>query len=242
MRFSTVVVRNLERRKLRSLLSTLSVAACVSSTIALVGFSAGFERSMTEVYTTRHIDLIVSRAGVTQRLTSNLDEGLAPRLRDVPGVREVAPSQTDIVSFGEGNLVGIPVLGWLPGSVQMNSLVLTKGEPLAAADHDHVLIGEQLAATLEKMIGDEVEIELRKFRIRGIFAGMNVYENMTAVVLLPDLQRLMDREGQVTEFQLVLTGEARSTRHADLPGGDSQVRIHVDSAGRCSRAELAPRL
>jgi putative ABC transport system permease protein len=207
MRFSQVILKNVVRGKIRSLLTCLGVALAVATMVTLVGFSSGLENSTTEVYAARNIDLVVTRAGVTQRLTSNLNESLAERLAILPHVKQVGPSLTDMVSFWNGSLVGIPVHGWPAGGFAIETLTMNRGRKLTAADHWGVLLGEGLARALNKGIDDEVDIEQQQFHIVGIYAGLNVYENMTAVVLLPDLQQLMDRAGQVTEFQIVFDRE-----------------------------------
>src|SRR5271154_7173250 len=131
MHFSGLIVHNLARRKVRSALTCLGVALAVATVVSLVGFSSGLEQSSEEIYQGRSIDLVITRAGVTQRLTSNLDEQLAIQLKVVPGVREVNPSLTDIVSFGEGSRVGIPVHGWPANSFATESLTVTRGRQLA---------------------------------------------------------------------------------------------------------------
>src|SRR5271163_3790355 len=138
MHFSGLIVHNLARRKVRSALTCLGVALAVATVVSLVGFSSGLEQSSEEIYRGRSIDLVITRAGVTQRLTSNLDEQLAGRLKAVPGVREVNPSLTDIVSFGEGSLVGIPVHGWPAESFIFENLELLAGRRLGNGDRDAV--------------------------------------------------------------------------------------------------------
>ena len=206
MRFVDVVVHNLARRKLRSALTCIGIASAVATMLTLVGFSSGLERSTVEVYASRGVDLIVVRAGVTQRLTSSLNASLTERNAALPGIAAVNPSQSDVVSFGEGSLVGIPVQGWPAHGFAFDTLTMSRGRRLQAGDRWGVLLGESLAALLEKKVGDPLEIEQQPFRIIGVYTGANVYESMSAVTLLPDLQELMDRAGQVTEFQLRLQG------------------------------------
>src|SRR3569833_275487 len=112
MRLLDFVVNNLWRRKLRTALTCLGVALAVAATLALLAFSNGLERSAAEVYEGRGIDLIVVRSGVTQQVSSSLDEGIGKTISRLASVRAVNSSQTDIVSFGEGSLVGISVHGW----------------------------------------------------------------------------------------------------------------------------------
>jgi putative ABC transport system permease protein len=67
-----------------------------------------------------------------------------------------------------------------------------------------VLLGNLLAQNLDKRVGDTVEIETKGFKVVGVYESASVYEGRAALVLLEDLQRLMDRVGQVSEFMLVL--------------------------------------
>jgi len=206
MHFFQLVFRNLWRRKLRSTLTCLGVTMAVATTVALVGFSRGLEHSTIEVYQAHGIDLVAVRTGVTQQNTSSLNESAGDRIRRVPGVRDVNPSQTDLVSLGDGGLVGIPLHGWPVDGFAMQSLSVTEGRRLTDGDQWGVLLGAGLAASLDKPVGGELEIESQKFKVVGIFTGLNVYENMTAVARLIDVQQLMDRPGQVTELQIALDG------------------------------------
>src|ERR1700734_1119834 len=101
MHFVQLVSRNLWRRKLRSALTCLGAAMGVTATVSLFAFSRGLEHSTLEVYQGRGIDLVVVRTGVTERITSSLNQSTAQRILRLPGVREVNPSQTDLVSFGD---------------------------------------------------------------------------------------------------------------------------------------------
>jgi putative ABC transport system permease protein len=204
MSFSVIIFKNLLRRKLRSTLTALGITVACAAAISLIGFARGLEESSVEVYETHGIDLVVLRSGVSERLTSNLDEGIATVLAALPGVAAVNPSLTDLVSFGEGSLIGIPVHGWPPDGFASQSLHITSGERIKAEDRDAVMLGEGLATSLKKAPGDSVTIEDRTFRVVGIYQGANLFENSTAMTRLVDLQELMDRAHQVTEFQVRL--------------------------------------
>jgi putative ABC transport system permease protein len=230
MSFFAVILKNVLRRRVRSLLTTLGIALSVAAAVALVSFSRGLENSATEVYGGHGIDLMVVRAGVTERLTSSLNGRIGEQLRSLAGVAEVNPSLTDMVSFGEGSLIGIPVHGWPVDSFALAGLRMDAGRLWFAADRRPVLVGQTLARTLHKQVGDRLDIEGQPFTVTGIFAGANTFEDATAVVPLADLQQLMDRPDQVTEFQIKLTPEIAADRAAvdalcrriatvHLPGG-----------------------
>ena len=208
MPFFVVPLKNLLRRKFRSLLTALGIALSVATVVSLVGFALGLEQSSVEVYRGHGIDLVVLRSGVTERLTSNLDEKIAGLLTELPGIAAVNPSLTDLVSFGDGSLIGIPVHGWPANGFAVETLQIISGRRLSTDDRDAVMLGNALADSLRKRVGDTVEIESQAFRVVGTFQGANLFEDTTAVVPLAHLQRLMDRPAQVTEFQLKLEDQA----------------------------------
>ena len=82
------------------------------------------------LFEAKGIDLVVVRAGVSQQLTSNLDESLGGRIRKIPGVRAVAGSLTDVVSFEDANLVSVLTNGWEPGSLLFRGIRVLKGRAL----------------------------------------------------------------------------------------------------------------
>jgi putative ABC transport system permease protein len=214
MRFFAVILKNVLRRRVRSLLTAAGIAVSVAAAVALVSFSDGLENSAAEVYGGHGVDLMVVRAGVTERMTSSLNAEIGNQLRALPGVADVNPSLTDMVSFGEGSLVGVPVHGWPVDGFVLDGLRLVAGRTWRADDPRPVLVGQTLAKTLSKSAGDRLDIEGQPFKICGIFTGANTFEDATAVVELADLQKLMDRPDQVTEFQIKLAAALSADRAA----------------------------
>ena len=118
-------------------------------------------------------------------------------------------SLTEMVSFGQQTLVGIPLHGLDPGGFAIGKLALVSGRPLATGDRHAVLLGSGLARSLGKQPGQTVEIERTPFEIAGVFQTDNALESNTAAAPLADVQELMGRPGQVSEFQLrVVPGAA----------------------------------
>jgi len=204
MRLTTFILKNLLRRPVRSLLTGIGVALAVGAVVALVGISQGFERAFVDLLQRRNVDLMVVRAGKTERLTSTLDESIGRRLAELPEVETVIPGLMDMVSFPEADLISVGVQGWPPDSVLFDDIEIVAGRRLEPGDKGAVMLGTILARNLEKKVGDTIEIDMEPFRVVGIYQSFNVYENGSAVMLLSELQHLMDREGQVTGFQVVL--------------------------------------
>src|SRR5262245_38573039 len=99
MWFTSLVLKNVWRRKIRSILTCTSMAVAVCAVVSMLGTAEGYERSLAGLYEARSVDLVVIRAGITQRIASNLDEALGERMRKIPGVRAVEPSLIDLLTF-----------------------------------------------------------------------------------------------------------------------------------------------
>ncbi|MBX7168196.1 MAG: ABC transporter permease [Pirellulales bacterium] len=207
MTFVDLVFKNVWRRPLRAALTLAGVALAIGTVIALLGLAQQFHSAFVEQFARRGIDLVVVRAGIAENVTSSLSETLAPRLAAVPGVAGVNPVLMDIVAFEDLDLFGVVVQGWAADSTLFDGLRFTSGARLAAGDTKKVVLGAVLARNLGKQVGDRVEIvEDEPFEVAGIYESFSVFENGAMIVLLPELQRLMDRAGQVTSFDLQVAG------------------------------------
>jgi putative ABC transport system permease protein len=205
MRFLTFILKNIARRRFRSTFTIVGVAMAVGAVVALVGVSSGFQEAFVGSYQQRGIDMVVIRAHVTERLSSALNENIEATLRAMPEVRDVAPVLMDVVSFEDVNLIGVTVYGWRPGSAESRDIELLAGRNLAAGDKRCVMLGTLLAKNLGKKVGDSVSIyEDQPFEVVSVFQSFSPIENASMVVPLPELQRLTDRKGQVTTFDILL--------------------------------------
>ena len=79
------------------------------------------------------------------------------------------------------------------------------GRRLKEDDSKCILLGEKLAATLEKKVGDKIQVyDEATFTVVGTFKSPVVYELQSMVVLLSDLQRIKGRKGQVSGFAVIV--------------------------------------
>jgi putative ABC transport system permease protein len=207
MRFVELIWKNVCRRPARSLLTAFGVTVAVASIITLLSVADALRERTAEVYQSRGVDMVVVRAGVTERLTSSLSESLEPRLAALPGVANTAPALSDLVLLHEGGITGVPLSGWRPDSFLFDLLNIVAGRRLHPEDDQGAMLGAVLAESLGKGPGDTIEIEGAEFHVVGIHRSPNFWENGSVIVLLDDMQELMDRPGQVTEYQLRLQAD-----------------------------------
>jgi putative ABC transport system permease protein len=189
MRFSTFILKNLVRRKVRSALTIGGVAVAVGAVVALVGIANGFSRSLEEIYTQRGVDILVVREG--DRLTSRVDERLADKIRQLPGVRNVTPGLLDVV-YSDRYPDGIAVQGWPLDSPSFNDLKLLSGRRLQPGDSHVVMLGKTLARNMGKTTGDTIKLpyddEKQAFPVVGVYESYQ-FEDNSVIILLDELQK-----------------------------------------------------
>jgi putative ABC transport system permease protein len=139
---------------------------------------------------------------VAERINSSLKSSLAARLLELPEVSEVDFKLTEMVSLGEGSLIGIPLHGIDADGFSAAQITIQDGRMLQPEERHVVLLGASLAESLRKRRGQQIEIEGEHFQVAGIFQGVDALELNTVIAPLADVQELMDRSGQVSEFQL----------------------------------------
>ena len=238
MRFFQVILKNVLHRKSRSALTMVGVAIAVTAVVALVGIADGFQRSFRELYEKRGVDLMVVRAGSSERLASSIPQKVGDQIRQLPGVRAVSPGLMDMVSFEQANLTSVALQGWEPGSFLFDSLKMIEGRRLEAGDERGLMLGMVLAKNLARKAGEKLEIAGQTFDIVGVFESFNVFENGSAVMLIHSLQTLMDRPNQVTGFQVVL--DDTPNKKELLEGVRSEINALKSAEGRPWGIEAMP--
>ena len=231
MRFYSFVLKNVFRRRVRSSLTVIGMAVAVGAVVALVGISSGFERSFMAIYQRQKVDIVVQQRGVKQKLTSVLDAKLEDDIKKIPGVKQINSGLVDFTSMDELGPVGVLVQGWEPKSPLMLALnILPGGHLLTDADEKGVLLGERLATSLDKKVGDKLTLfDNESYTVAGIFRSNTVYENGSMTVLLKDLQRFMGREGQVSGFAIVV-------EDANDKEGIEHIRRAIEDLGKSLEA------
>lgn len=223
MHFVSFLIRNLLRRKLRTLLTASAVAIAVGSVVSLVGISTGFLDTFMGFYKGVGIDLLVTReGGAARRLTSSLPESLADKIKAVPGVKEVIPGSVDVIALSEYDLPVVPVNGLVPETFIFDHYRMSSGRKLNRDDQEAAMLGVALAAAVGKKVGDKLElIPDEPYEIVGIFEADSPLDNGAVILPLKQMQYMTDREGLVTGVSIVLenpddTGQMQSVKEAVL--------------------------
>ncbi|MDR3620446.1 MAG: ABC transporter permease [Paludisphaera borealis] len=222
MRFSTLILRNLFRRRTRTILTAAGLAVAIAAVLDLVGVSWNFERAFMTLYVGKGIDLVVVRAGITNQLSSTLDQKLGDRIREIEGVAAVAPSLMDVVGFEQANIASALINGWESGSLLFRGSHILEGRTFRPDEKNVALLGRVLALNLGKKVGDPLDVAGEPYQVIGVYESDSLFESGALIVPLATLQHMMGREGQVTGFVI----QARSSAADDV----AALRKRIESA------------
>jgi putative ABC transport system permease protein len=204
MRFIEFIWKNIAERPTRTLLTTFGLAVAVAAITTLWAVALGYVEASHDFYTERDVDIVVVRAGVSNRATSRMDAEIERRIASVAGVARVDGVLTEIVTLGSANLLGIPLRGYAPKSPQLNRFEIIRGRRLTGSDRNVVLLGNAVAASLSEKDQRRLEIEGTLFDVAGVYRAENPFDSNCIVTTLADVQALMDRPDVVSEFQVAV--------------------------------------
>jgi putative ABC transport system permease protein len=208
MRLATLVYKNVTRRRIRSALTVSGMAVAVTAVVALVGIANGFQRSFLDLYKGHGVDIVVVRARVADRMTSELDQAIGARIGAIAGVAAVEPVLLDAISLQDQGLYGVVVQGLQPDAQLVREQTLVEGRALTPGDARAVMLGQILARNLDKHAGDRLEVyEGEIFDVVGVYDRHNIFENGAMIVPLAQLQDLLGQSDQVTAFNVTLGKE-----------------------------------
>jgi ABC-type antimicrobial peptide transport system permease subunit len=193
-----MILKNLLRRKTRTLLTVVGIAIGVAAVVALGALAEGFVNSYTTILTSSGADVIVSQGDAADLLFSAVDDNVAPQLAFAPGVSKISG-----VLLGMVTTPDVPyfiVFGLDPKEFGMAHYKVVEGQALTG--QRQVLLGKTAAKNFKKQVGDNYRIQETSFKIVGIYETGQGVEEMGAVIALNEAQDIFKRPRQVTYYQL----------------------------------------
>ena len=201
-----LTLKNLGRRRVRTLLTVLGIGLGIGAVVALLGLAWGLEASWTDAYKARKTDLVVRRSG-GGLVAQPFPQSTAEAVRTLPGVRSTACLLTEILSIENVPMMVVSGREW--NSFLWENLKLVSGRLPRDDQEKAVVLGTLAAEMLEKKPGDRLTIEIDEFEIVGLVDGGAVVENGAVMIALPQLQTLMQKGDSVNFINVRLDPQAR---------------------------------
>jgi putative ABC transport system permease protein len=194
MPFSALVLRNLFRQRVRTLLTVLGISIGITTVVALGSITAGLKSTMGELVTTGGADFMVAQAGASDLSFSAVGERDVRAIAARPDVARATGMLLEIADVGSNPY--FMVFGYAPADLPGEGLELVSGRLTAAPDE--VILGDDAAVALNATTGDRVILERRGFTVVGVYRSGDKLRDGGAIVPLATAQRLASRPGVVT--------------------------------------------
>jgi ABC-type antimicrobial peptide transport system permease subunit len=210
-----MVLKNLFRRKTRTLLTVVGISVGVAAIVTLGTLSAGLYTGYSSMLSGTKADLILSQPDSYDISMSSIDEEIGSELAVMPEVEEI----TGMLQ-GWAQAEGEPfffVFGHPEDSFVLDRFQVVGGDGLDSreaktARGKPVLLGTAAAEAFNKQPGDSIRISGSTFRIIGLYQTGDAFEDAGAVLRLEDAQNLIGKPRLVSVFYIKLKDSADQER------------------------------
>ena len=196
MSFVSLVLKNLWRQKVRSLLAIAGISLGIATMIALGAIADGLEYSLIATLRSGKADFSIGQAHAPMIVLSSVPEARLYEIQRWPEIQQAVGALVTFASF-PGNPYFLAI-GIEPDAFELGGVILLEGRAFSQYAEDEVLLGKSAASTLGVKLGDVVEIDLKKFQVVGIYETGNLLEDGGALFPLRTLQNLKNRPAELT--------------------------------------------
>lgn len=194
MSFAALVLRNLLRQPVRTLLTALGISIGITTVVALGAITSGLKGTMGDLVRGGGADFMVAQAGASDLSFSAVSES---DLRALAARGDVARATGVLIELADvGSNPYFMVFGYDPDDLPGEGLRLTAGTLPRGADD--VLLGAGAADELGAAVGGEVVLDRHTFRVSGIYLGTDTLRDGAAIAPLETVRALASRPEVVT--------------------------------------------
>ncbi len=193
MIFLKLIVTNLRRHRIRSLISVAGIAFSVAAMLTVVTILQGAIAMFSNILS-NNSEIIVFERNVSDLFFSNVPEGAARQIASWPMVSHANPVLFGIVPGG-----GHPIItcfGVTANDARIKSATWLAGNRQSfGAQAGEVVLGERAARFLSAGLGSRVQLGNEYFRVSGIVKTANGFEDGGVFMPLASAQSFFHKSG-----------------------------------------------
>jgi ABC-type antimicrobial peptide transport system permease subunit len=199
------LVRDLARRRTRTLLSAVGIGIGVAAIFALNTMADGIVDQFTALNAQSGADIVLRQAKVADMSLSAINTRVGQAIAAMPDVEAVSG-----MIFGATSAEGLPYLlifGLDPNERAIRHFRVVEGRSIQR--RNEIILGRQAAEGLKKGVGDTVRVLGARYRVVGIYESAVGYESVAGVIALSEAQTVFNRPRQVSLYQVKVRDPAR---------------------------------
>jgi len=205
-----MILKNLFRRKTRTLLTLFGIAIGVATIVALGAVAKGIRAGFAAMTQGSQADLVLTQAAGLSALVSSFDEAVADEVRALPEVADVDGMLYSNALIDNRNYLFI--FGHEPDGFAIDHFRIREGQSLSSARSVRgkpLILGRRAAQSLGLQVGDMIRITDSAFRVVGIYETGVGFEDAAAVVPLREAQTLALQPRRVSMLYIKLKDPGR---------------------------------
>lgn len=200
-------LKNLLRRKIRTLLTILGVAIGVAAIIGLGALANGLQSGYGSMLQGAKADLVLSQPDAMDPAYSSVDDQLGQELLAAPEVSQVSGMIQGFVA-AEGEpfffVFGYPADSFILKRFTVIAGVNLEDRSIQRSHGTPILLGSATAEVMKKSVGDTIRLTGSVYRVVGIYQTGDAFEDSGAILGLQDAQELLGRPRQVSLYYIRL--------------------------------------
>ncbi|HVR86956.1 MAG TPA: FtsX-like permease family protein [Planctomycetota bacterium] len=201
-----LILKNLLRRRTRTILSTLGIALGIAAIIAFNAVGRGFKESLDRYMRSTGAEVLVVNRSAMAPEYSRISKEEVDQVRALPGVEHLSPGTFTIISgrvLRKPKIKFLTVFGRVPGDRLIEKFKGSLEGRLFQAD-DEMILGSDAARDLELRPGDTLELLHHPLKVVGIYKSDVKFESAGCVVPSSMIQQEMKMGDSVGLFWLYL--------------------------------------
>ncbi len=210
--FGGLPVQNLWQRAGRTFLTLLVIAVTVGSIMALESIIKGMSNQLTEFAVGADAQIMIRQANIADTSLSAIDARDGAKISAMPEVEHISGMVFTAVMTNNGASFMI-LLGYAPNEYAIQRFNVVEGERING--NHQIMLGRRLAESLKKGVGDSIDVNGMRFRIKGVYESDVGWEDSGAVISLRDAQNFLGRPRKVTMYSVKLVDPKQAEKVVD---------------------------
>jgi len=226
MSFLSLVVKNPFRNKTRSSLAIVGIAIGIMVIVALGMITGGLENSTQSTLKAGSAEITVNQAGSSNTESGQtINQTYVNDLLSISGVKTTAGilrasntstggssvSSAQSASTQSGGFGGLSIIGVDSDKLSLLGVDSVNGTEFTNNSTNEVIIGKTEAESLNKTVGDTINLFGQNFTIKGTFETGSFMTDNGIMMPLSTLQNLTSNQNKVSSVLVKVTDNANVT-------------------------------
>lgn len=215
MFFALLILENVYTRKMRTVLTGLTIAVTIMTVVAMGILTHSLRQTAVSILQTGKADFSIAEKNVSDVLNSSIDENDLDAISEDPSVKSAVGILVEPVYLDADRPFFLRI-GMRPEDTRPFGVDLVAGRLYEADAPDELILGYRAARDLGKTIGDTIQLKDNVYTIVGIYSTGQVFGDAASMLPLVPFQAQLRKPGTITlAFVQVVDGadiEAARTR------------------------------